>query len=833
MASWLRMNISLATQVGSDVARGQTILAAGTLLAPAALGLLASCGESRVAVHPAPMVAVLSTGDEVVDAPAGGAEALSAGMVYDANRPALLAAARAAGAQTLDLGIAPDDQSRTLASLEQARDSDADVLLVTGGVSMGDRDYVKIVLQELGTVHFGKVLMKPGKPLTFAQVPRQQGASKEPLLVFGLPGNPVSGLVTFALAVLPCLRKLMGWQNPGLRRVHARLLNSLKMDPERPEYHRAVGAWVPREGGGGEFVAESTGLVTPGLSHVQGPSHPPLLEETLGDLVDRRAAESPTSLAVASLHQGLRWSYAELSAQSSAVARSLLALGVRHGDRVGMWAPNCAEWVAVQVGAAKAGAVLVSLNPAYKARELEYAMRLCGVETLIHAAALRGESMSSVVAAAEEALGRPLRKVVLDASASASPGKDGRGKEAGAGAEPSSTRSTLSWSEFMKVGASASPPPPLPLLSPMDAVNIQYTSGTTGRPKAATLSHRNILNNGFFIGEACRYTSADVICIPVPLFHCFGAVLGNMAALTHGAGIVYPAPSFDPEACLTAVQSERCTALYGVPTMFIAELELPGFERWDLRSLRTGIMAGSPCPVEVMKQVRERMHMRQVTICYGMTETSPVSFQTCPDDPVERQVASVGRIHPHVEARVANPQSGETLPCGEVGELWVRGYSVMRGYWGDERATAEAVDREGWMHTGDLVKVDEQGYCNIVGRIKDMVVRGGENLYPREIEEILHCHPAVAEVQVFGVPDVKYGEELCAWIRLRDGSGDVGEELVRAWCKENMAYFKVPRHFKFVRGFPTTLSGKAQKYLMREMAIKELGLEEAAAITTA
>jgi fatty-acyl-CoA synthase len=365
-----------------------------------------------------------------------------------------------------------------------------------------------------------------------------------------------------------------------------------------------------------------------------------------------------------------------------------------------------------------------------------------------------------------------------------------------------------------------------------DPINIQYTSGTTGFPKGATLSHHNILNNGLFIGEGCRYSEADRACIPVPLYHCFGMVLGNLACTTHGAAMVYPAESFEPEATLAAVQAERCTSLYGVPTMFIAELEHPQFAEFDLSSLRTGIMAGSPCPVEVMKKVQSDMHMAEVTICYGMTETSPVSFQTAPDDPVDKRVSTVGRVHPHVEAKVIDPGTGRILSRGEPGELCTRGYLVMLGYWNNDEATAEAIDRAGWMHTGDLATVDADGYANIVGRIKDMVIRGGENIYPREVEEFLYQHPAVSDVQVVGVPDPKYGEELCAWVRLKEGHSVDGEEL-RAWCKGKIATFKIPRYWRFVDGFPMTVTGKIQKFKMRESSVAELGLESAERTQTA
>jgi fatty-acyl-CoA synthase len=549
-------------------------------------------------------------------------------------------------------------------------------------------------------------------------------------------------------------------------------------------------------------------------SYVHGASQVPLLGETIGRNLDRTVARVPDRDALVSVHQGIRLTYGQFLVAVEEVARGLLALGVQPGERVGIWSPNNAEWVTLQYATAKVGAILVNVNPAYRTSELAYALGQSGVSTLVLAPRFRQADyldMLDQVAAELPALGR---RVVL-------------GPDTPAGA--------MGWDDLREAG-DAVPVDRLrereALLQFDDPINIQYTSGTTGFPKGATLSHHNILNNGFFIGEGCRYTEADRVCIPVPLYHCFGMVLGNLACTTHGAAMVYPAEAFEPEATLAAVQSERCTALYGVPTMFIAELEHPRFHEFDFSSLRTGIMAGSPCPVEVMKKVQSDMHMAEVTICYGMTETSPVSFQTGTDDPVDKRVATVGKIHPHVEAKVIDPDSGRVVPRGEPGELCTRGYLVMLGYWENDEATATAIDRAGWMHTGDLATLDEDGYANIVGRIKDMVIRGGENIYPREVEEFLYQHPAVSDVQVVGVPDPSYGEELCAWVRLKEGHSVDGEEL-RQWCRGKIASFKIPRYWRFVDAFPMTVTGKVQKFKMREISIAEERLEDAAQIETA
>jgi fatty-acyl-CoA synthase len=549
-------------------------------------------------------------------------------------------------------------------------------------------------------------------------------------------------------------------------------------------------------------------------SYVHGAGQVPLLGETVGQNLDRTVERVPDRDAVVSVHQGVRFTYAQFRAAVEEVARGLLALGVEPGERVGIWSPNNAEWVTLQYATAKVGAVLVNVNPAYRTSELAYALGQSGVSTLVLAPRFRTADyldMLDQVAGELPALGR---RVVL-------------------GGDP--PEGAMGWDDLRQAGERV-PVERLrereALLQFDDPINIQYTSGTTGFPKGATLSHHNILNNGFFIGEGCGYGEADRVAIPVPLYHCFGMVLGNLACTTHGAAMVYPDEAFDPVATLAAVQGERCTSLYGVPTMFIAELEHPRFGEFDLSSLRTGIMAGSPCPVEVMKKVQADMHMDQVTICYGMTETSPVSFQTAADDPVDKRVATVGRIHPHVEAKVIDPEDGRVVARGTPGELCTRGYAVMLGYWDDEAATAGAIDRAGWMHTGDLATLDGDGYANVVGRIKDMVIRGGENIYPREVEEFLYQHPAVADVQVVGVPDPRYGEELCAWVRLREGRSVDGEEL-RAWCRGQIATFKVPRYWKFVDEFPMTVTGKVQKFKMRETSIAEERLEDAAQIETA
>jgi fatty-acyl-CoA synthase len=539
------------------------------------------------------------------------------------------------------------------------------------------------------------------------------------------------------------------------------------------------------------------------LSYAHGASPTPLLGELIGRNLERTARRFPDREAVVSRHQGLRYTYAELNEAVDRLARALIAAGLDKGDRVGIWSPNCAEWVLIQYATAKAGVILVNINPAYRPSELEYALDQSGCRMLFSARTFKTSDYVGMLDQVRPRLRFLERTVYLD-----SPDWDELLAE-GEGADLEARQSSLQFD---------------------DPINIQYTSGTTGFPKGATLSHHNILNNGFFIGEYCRYTEQDRVCIPVPFYHCFGMVLGNLACTTHGACMVIPAPAFGPQPVLEAVQEERCTSLYGVPTMFIAELAHPEFETFDLSSLRTGIMAGSPCPVEVMKRVVSEMHMAEVTICYGMTETSPVSTQTTADDLLEKRVSTVGCVHPHVEIKIVDPYSGRTLPPGEPGELLTRGYCVMLGYWDEPERTDEAIDAARWMHTGDLATMDHDGYVNIVGRIKDMVIRGGENVYPREIEEFLYTHPDVVDAAVHGVPDAKYGEEIMAWVQLREGATITADEL-REFCRGQIAHFKVPRYFKFADEFPMTVTGKVQKFKMRDQAVEELGLAKEEKVT--
>jgi fatty-acyl-CoA synthase len=550
-------------------------------------------------------------------------------------------------------------------------------------------------------------------------------------------------------------------------------------------------------------------------SYVHGASTQPLIGKTIGVCFDETVAAHGGELALVVRHQDIRWTYAELKARVDAVAAGLLALGLDPGDRIGIWAPNCAEWAVTQFASAKAGLILVNINPAYRLSEVDYALNKVGCRALVLALAHRtsdylgmlrelAPELAGSAPGALEAARLPQLKNVIVLGEAAQAGCFSLEDVARAGGE----------AECGKLAALAD------RLQFDDPINIQFTSGTTGFPKGATLSHHNILNNGFFVGESIRLVRGDRLCIPVPLYHCFGMVMGNLACLTHAATMVYPSEGFDPLAVLETVEAERCTALYGVPTMFIAELNHPEFTRFDLTSLRTGIMAGAPCPIEVMRQVLDRMHMPQVTIAYGMTETSPVSFQSSPDDSLEVRVSTVGRIQPHVEVKIIDAD-GVIVPRGVTGELCTRGYSVMLGYWDDEARTAEAIDAAGWMHTGDLATLDAEGCCEIVGRIKDMVIRGGENIYPREIEEFLYRHPDIQDVQVIGVPDARYGEELCAWIIRREGA-ELTEEAVRDFCRGQVAHYKIPRHVRFVNEFPTTVTGKVQKFLMREATIKAL-----------
>ena len=538
-------------------------------------------------------------------------------------------------------------------------------------------------------------------------------------------------------------------------------------------------------------------------SYASGLADVPLFGDTIGDNLDRMVARYGNREALVDCASGGRWTYSQLRAEIDALAHGLAAAGIEKGDRVGIWAPNCPEWLFTQYATAKIGAILVNINPAYRVTELEYVLNQAGIRLLIAAPSFQTTDYAAMIVQV-----RPrcpaLHHVVLIGSPEweALPVCD---------ADPAALTAALA------------------ALSPDDPINIQYTSGTTGFPKGATLSHHNILNNGYFVGELCGYTEVDRICVPVPLYHCFGMVMGNLAATSHGACLVYPAPSFKPAATLRAVAQERCTSLYGVPTMFIAMLADADFETYDLSSLRTGIMAGSPCPVEVMKQVVERMGMTEVTICYGMTETSPVSTQTRPDDTLERRVSTVGRVHPHLEVKIIDPDTRLTVPRGAPGELCTRGYSVMLGYWEQPEYTAEVIDQARWMHTGDIAVMDDEGYVNITGRLKDMVIRGGDNIYPREIEEFLYTHPDILDAQVIGVPDERYGEELCAWVRLRPGAPELTAERLRDYAAGKLAHYKIPRYVHLVEEFPMTVTGKVRKVEMRERSVQLLGLAHLAA----
>jgi fatty-acyl-CoA synthase len=550
-------------------------------------------------------------------------------------------------------------------------------------------------------------------------------------------------------------------------------------------------------------------------SYVSGGSTTPLLGLTIGDCFDAAAQAHPDRLALVVRSQGIRWTYRELATVVDQFASGLASLGLVAGERVGIWSPNNAEWVVTQFATAKLGLILVTINPAYRPQELEYALRKVGCSVLITATAFKSSDYISMLRelAPEIATGTPGRlrlqklpdlRTIIQIGATAMPG-------------------LLSFDDVCRRGTTV--PPPRVKLRFDDPVNIQFTSGTTGPPKGATLTHHNILNNGFFCGQALGFSPADRLCIPVPFYHCFGMVLSNLTCVTHAAAMIVSGEAFDPFAVLETIEAERCTALHGVPTMFISILEHPAFSRFDLSSLRTGVMAGAPCPIEVMRRVIDAMGIGEITIAYGMTETSPISFQSGRGDPLERRVSTVGRIHPHVEVKVVD-EAGHIVPRGAPGELCTRGYSVMRGYWGDPDKTAEAIDAAGWIHTGDLATIDAEGYCNITGRIKDLVIRAGENIYPREIEEFLYRHPQVQDVQVFGVPDSKYGEEVCAWIRLKDGQA-CDEESIRTFCRDAIAHYKIPRYIRFVDSFPMTVSGKAQKFVMRDTMVRELALSEA------
>jgi fatty-acyl-CoA synthase len=539
------------------------------------------------------------------------------------------------------------------------------------------------------------------------------------------------------------------------------------------------------------------------LSYASGESSVGLLGQTIGANLEEAATAHPDHEALVDCPTGRRYSYADLLGWSQQVARALLAAGVRPGDRVGIWSPNCAEWVAVQFGTALMGAVLVNVNPAYRTSELAYVAGQSQMKLLFSATAHRTSDYRAMVEEVAPTVGTLEQVVYL-------------GDE--------------EWERFLSLAAKVVPDELAGVsagLSFDDPINIQYTSGTTGFPKGATLSHHNILNNGFFVGELLGYGPTDRVCLPVPFYHCFGMVMGNLGAVSHGSTIVIPAPVFDPANTLRAVEAERCTSLYGVPTMFIAELAVDGFAEFDLSSLRTGLMAGSPCPVEVIKRVQAEMHMGEVGIAYGMTETSPVSTQTRADDDVERRTATVGRVMPHVEIKIVDPATGRTVRVGEPGEICTRGYSVMLGYWDEPDKTAEVIDRAGWMHTGDLAVMRDDRYVNIVGRIKDLIIRGGENIYPREIEEYLYTHPDIADVSVIGVPDPRYGEEIAAWIKLRPGAEPLDVGAVRRFCTGRIAHQKIPRYVRLVDEFPMTVTGKIRKVEMREVTSRELGLDGA------
>jgi fatty-acyl-CoA synthase len=562
-------------------------------------------------------------------------------------------------------------------------------------------------------------------------------------------------------------------------------------------------------------------------SYVSGYSEKPLIGQTIGDLFDEVVDRFPEREVLVSSHQGLRYTYAQFSKEVNTAARAFMALGVKRGDRIGIWSPNRAEWTVVQIATAKIGAILVNINPAYRLHELEYALKQSGCSWIVIAAEFKYSNYTNMVIE------------LLPELADSAPGElkspkvpDLRGvirlhdeKVAG----------MLRWMDFMSLAGDVSSEQLKQRQGKLDfddPINIQYTSGTTGFPKGATLSHHNILNNAFFVGESMKLTEYDRAIVPVPLYHCFGMVIGNLGCISHGACIIYPSEGFDAELVLKTVEAERATVLHGVPTMFIAELDHEDFNKYDLRTLRTGIMAGAPCPILVMKEVQLKMYMHEVEIAYGLTEVSPVCTQTRPGTSIEMQVSTVGQVHPHLEIKIIDPYSGQILPKGEKGELCIRGYSVMKGYWNDAEKTCQTIDSTGWLHSGDLATMDDEGYVKIVGRIKEMIIRGGENIYPREIEEFLFSHPKVSEVQVIGVPDEKYGEELMAWIKVVESEQLTGEE-VREFCKGKIAHFKIPRYYKFVTEFPMTVTGKIRKIEMREISVRELGLEKEAAIKTA
>ena len=563
------------------------------------------------------------------------------------------------------------------------------------------------------------------------------------------------------------------------------------------------------------------------ISYSSGTSEQPLLGITIGDKFDQTVEQFPDNDALIVRHQNIRLSYSELQSRVNQLAKALLATGLKKGERIGIWSPNNYEWCATQFATSKIGLILVNINPAYRLHELAYVLRQAGCAAIVIAPEFKSSNYTQMMydlcpelhdcnpGDLRSAKAPDLRSVI----------RIGDGQMPG----------MYSWNDIISLADKVSDEKLAEKQANIEfdeVINIQYTSGTTGFPKGAALTHHNILNNGYFVAESQAITEKDRICIPVPLYHCFGMVMGNLGCITHGATMIYPSDGFEPLTVLQTVQEERCTSLYGVPTMFIAELDHPDFEKYDLSSLRTGIMAGSPCPIEIMKKVNTLMNMSEVTICYGMTETSPVSTQTTAETPLEKRVSTVGVTHPHLEIKIVDPETGKVVPTGIPGELCTRGYSVMSGYWNNESGTRDAIDSARWMHTGDLAEMDEEGYVKIVGRIKDMIIRGGENIYPREIEEFLHLHPEISDVHVIGVPDVKYGEEIMVWVKRKPGSITTVDEF-KAFCKGKIAHYKIPRYVKFVDEFPMTVSGKIQKFLMREESIKELGLEQAANTKTA
>ena len=560
--------------------------------------------------------------------------------------------------------------------------------------------------------------------------------------------------------------------------------------------------------------------MTLAVSYASGPSDKPLLGSTIGKFFDYAAGRYAEREAVVSIHQQVRFTYSELAERVNKLAKAFISAGFQKGDRIGIWSPNNVQWLITQYATAKAGLILVTINPAYRSHELAYVLRQSGCKGLILQNNLRSSNYEQMLCE------------LCPELSNVSTGKLVSIEYEHLTTIISTTESSVSgiynWADFNDLSNDSSDQDLDARLNSQDMddpINIQYTSGTTGFPKGATLSHHNILNNGYFVAETMNFDESDRLVVPVPLYHCFGMVMANLGCLTHGACAIYPSETFEPEAVLHAVQSERATALYGVPTMFIAELALPNFSEYDLKTLRTGIMAGAPCPVDTMTQVNERMHMTEVEIAYGMTETSPVSFQTRVDSPAEKRVSTVGKVHPHVEVKIINPDTNKLCTVGEMGELCTRGYSVMLGYWENPEATSLSIDGHGWMHTGDTAVMDLDGYVNIVGRIKDMIVRGGENIYPREIEEYLIGHKDIEDVQVTGVPDEKFGEEIIAWVKL-NGDSDLSEDDVKGFCKGRIAHYKVPRYIRFCKEFPMTVTGKVQKYKMREISIDELNLQE-------